>query len=160
MSMQVFAKMLQLITAIAQNSPAVGKRDAIVAIGGFTDRMADTKLKGPACEALTALSEAVGPQFVATQLHNKAAAQKSPKARPTSRTAPRTRFSIRHPDLALHCTTHLLPCCASQAHIYKNALCPPCAPCPPQHAGTIGVELIIMMSFSTSVVGVQTQKAW
>lgn len=77
---QVFAKMLQLITTIAQSSPQVGRRDSFVAISGFSDRMADAKLKGPCCEALTALSEAAGPQFVSTQLHSKAAAHKSPKA--------------------------------------------------------------------------------
>ena len=37
------------------------------------------KLKGPAGEALTAMSEALGPQFVFTQLHKRAAAHKNPK---------------------------------------------------------------------------------
>ena len=41
--------------------------------------MADPKLKAPTGEALSALAEAVGPQFVATQLHKKAAIHKSPK---------------------------------------------------------------------------------
>lgn len=31
------------------------------------------------CEALTAVSEAVGPQFVLTQLHKRAGANKNPK---------------------------------------------------------------------------------
>jgi len=32
------------------------------------------------CEALTAISEAVGPQFVMAELHKRAAANKNPKA--------------------------------------------------------------------------------
>lgn len=43
--------------------------------------MSDPKLKAVAGEALSALAEAVGPQFVATQLHKKAAVHKSPKVR-------------------------------------------------------------------------------
>jgi len=46
------------------------------------DKVSDPKLKGAAGEALTALSESVGPQFVCTQLHKKAAAHKSPKVLP------------------------------------------------------------------------------
>ncbi len=57
----------------------VSKRDAFVALPGLADKMADMKLKGPAGDALTAMSEACGPQFVCTQLHNKAASHKNPK---------------------------------------------------------------------------------
>lgn len=78
--MQVFGKMLQVITAVTVGCTMVGKREAASAVGGFVERIADSKLRSPACAALTALSEAVGPQFIATQLHNKATAQKSPKA--------------------------------------------------------------------------------
>lgn len=46
---------------------------------GAIEKLADLKLKGPAVELLLALSEAVGPQFVAVQLHKKAAAHKNPK---------------------------------------------------------------------------------
>lgn len=48
---------------------------------GAIEKLADLKLKGPAVELLLALSEAVGPQFVAVQLHKKAAAHKNPKVR-------------------------------------------------------------------------------
>ena len=57
----------------------VSKRDAFVALPGLADKMADMKLKGPAGDALTAMSEACGPQFVCTQLHKKAAGHKNPK---------------------------------------------------------------------------------
>lgn len=80
--------MLQVITAVTVGCTLVGKREAASALGGFVERMADSKLRSPACTALTALSEAVGPQFIATQLHNKATAQKSPKACYSPRTRP------------------------------------------------------------------------
>ncbi|KAK9814323.1 hypothetical protein WJX72_004049 [[Myrmecia] bisecta] len=76
---QVLSKAFELITYLAKTSPALNKKDAFVAIGGLVDKMADIKLKGPAGEALTALSEALGPRFVFTQLHKKAAAHKNPK---------------------------------------------------------------------------------
>lgn len=41
--------------------------------------MSDPKLKTAAGELLSLLAEAVGPQFVATQLHKKAVLHKSPK---------------------------------------------------------------------------------
>jgi hypothetical protein len=43
------------------------------------DKVSDVKLKAPAGELLSLLAEAVGPQFVATQLHKKATLHKSPK---------------------------------------------------------------------------------
>jgi hypothetical protein len=39
------------------------------------------KLKGPAMDMLSVVSEAVGPKFVVTHLHKKAAAHKNPKVR-------------------------------------------------------------------------------
>ena len=65
--------------AVVAATWAVSKRDAFVALPGLADKMADMKLKGPAGDALSALSEACGPQFVCTQLHKKAAAHKNPK---------------------------------------------------------------------------------
>lgn len=41
--------------------------------------MADLKLKQPSFDTLTALAEAVGPQFLLTQLHKKATTHKNPK---------------------------------------------------------------------------------
>lgn len=43
------------------------------------DKVSDPKLKAAAGELLSLLAEAVGPQFVATQLHKKAVLHKSPK---------------------------------------------------------------------------------
>jgi len=42
-------------------------------------QVSDMKLKGPSFETLTIIAEAVGPQFVGTMLHKKAAAHKNPK---------------------------------------------------------------------------------
>ena len=46
---------------------------------GAIEKLADMKLKAPATSMLLAVCEAVGPQFVALQLHKKAAAHKNPK---------------------------------------------------------------------------------
>ncbi len=43
------------------------------------EKLADLKLKGPAVDTLLAIAEAVGPTFVATHVHKKAAAHKNPK---------------------------------------------------------------------------------
>ncbi|KAL0028272.1 hypothetical protein WJX79_006476 [Trebouxia sp. C0005] len=76
---QVLAKVFELIALLATESSKLSKKDAFTAITGLVDKMSDIKLKGPAGEALTAMSEALGPQFVFTQLHKRAAAQKNPK---------------------------------------------------------------------------------
>lgn len=55
--------------------------------------MCDAKLKTPALDALTAISEAVGPQFVAQQLHKKAVAHKNPKVPSTP--CPPTCYPLR-----------------------------------------------------------------
>ena len=79
---QVLAKAFEVIAQLASaDGAAVSKRDAFLAIGGLVDKVADIKLKAAAGEALLALGEAVGPQFVCTQLHKKAAAHRNPKAR-------------------------------------------------------------------------------
>jgi len=69
----------ELIALLATESSKLSKKDAFTAITGLVDKMSDIKLKGPAGEALTAMSEALGPQFIFTQLHKRAAAQKNPK---------------------------------------------------------------------------------
>ena len=71
--------MFELIALLATESSKLSKKDAFTAITGVVDKMSDIKLKGPAGEALTAMSEALGPQFIFTQLHKRAAAQKNPK---------------------------------------------------------------------------------
>ena len=82
--MQVQARSFDVMAVLASSWP-VGKRDAFIALAGLADKMADMKLKAPASDALTALSEACGPQFICTQLHKKAAAHKNPKVRPCRR---------------------------------------------------------------------------
>ena len=52
---------------------------------GAIEKLADMKLKAPATSMLLAVCEAVGPQFVALQLHKKAAAHKNPKVWAISR---------------------------------------------------------------------------
>lgn len=83
-SLQVMSKAFELISLVATESPSMTKKDAFLAIGGLVDKMADIKLKGPAGQALTATSEALGPQFVCMQLHKKAVAHKNPKVQAQS----------------------------------------------------------------------------
>ena len=68
----------ELILVVA-SSCAVSKRDAFLVLAGLADKVADMKHKAPAYDAMTALAEACGPQFVCTQLHKKASAHKNPK---------------------------------------------------------------------------------
>lgn len=77
--LQVLGKVFELIALLATDSSKLSKKDAFTAITGLVDKMSDMKLKAPAGQALTAMSEALGPQFVFTQLHKRAAAQKNPK---------------------------------------------------------------------------------
>ena len=77
--LQVLGKVFELIALLATESSKLSKKDAFTAITGLVDKMSDIKLKGSAGQALTAMSEALGPQFVFTQLHKRAAAQKNPK---------------------------------------------------------------------------------
>ena len=79
--LQVLGKVFETVALLATESSRLSKKDAFTAITGLVDKMSDIKLKGPAGEALTAMSEALGPQFVFTQLHKRAAAQKNPKVR-------------------------------------------------------------------------------
>ena len=75
----MLGKAFEVITYVASVT-SVSKKDAFTAMGGLVDKMSDIKLKGPAGDALFAISEALGPQFTLTQLHKKASAHKNPKA--------------------------------------------------------------------------------
>ena len=77
--MQVLGKAYEILAALVSQASSVSKRDAFTALGGTIDKLSDAKLRAGACGLLDALAEAVGPQFVAAQLHKKAAAHKSPK---------------------------------------------------------------------------------
>lgn len=72
-------KAFELITQIAGADVTISKKDAFVALGGMVPKLSDSKLKGPASDALLALAEVVGPQFICAQLHKQASAQKNPK---------------------------------------------------------------------------------
>lgn len=76
---QVMGKQFEVIRVLATDAPNFGRRDACVGINGIFEKMSDMKLKGPGSGALTAMAEAVGPAFVATLLHNKAAKHTNPK---------------------------------------------------------------------------------
>ena len=76
---QVLGKAFETLKQLAQAESGLGKKDAFVAITGLVGKLSDVKLKGPACEALSVLSEAVGPQFVCAQVHKQASSQKNPK---------------------------------------------------------------------------------
>ena len=76
---QVINKMFGLVDKIAVNTPSFSKRDGIAAIEGLADKIHEVKHKTPVYTALTSISEAVGPQFVASQLHRRAAENKNPK---------------------------------------------------------------------------------
>ena len=75
---QVLQLVFETIAHLAAHT-LVGRREVVVAMGGLHDKAADAKLKTAVGETLSALSEAVGPGFVAGQLHTKAAAHKNPK---------------------------------------------------------------------------------
>ena len=57
---QVLGKAFETIKQLSQAEFGLGKKDAFVAITGLVAKLSDVKLKGPACEALSALGEAVG----------------------------------------------------------------------------------------------------
>ena len=76
---QVLGKAFEIIKQVSEAESGFGKKDAFVAVTGLVAKLSDTKLKAPACEALSALAETVGPQFVCAQVHKQAAAQKNPK---------------------------------------------------------------------------------
>lgn len=79
---QVLAKLAELVKMAAaglQDAPPFPRATAAAAIDGMSDKLPDAKLKYPCFEALTALSEALGPHWVAAQLHKRAAAAKNPK---------------------------------------------------------------------------------
>ena len=77
---QVLAKAFGVVQLLAEGGAAnLGKKEAFAAIQGMVPKLADAKLKAPACAALSAVAEVVGPQFVCAQLHKQAALQKNPK---------------------------------------------------------------------------------
>lgn len=100
--------MFELIALLANESSKLSKKDAFTAISGLVDKMSDIKLKGLAGDALTAMSEALGPQFVFTQLHKKAAAHKNPKVSSATSAFISADYFWFDPIFA----SHFLVCCA------------------------------------------------
>lgn len=97
---QVLGKAFEIIKQLSQAESDFGKRDAFVAMTGLVAKLADTKLKTPACEALSALAETVGPQFVCAQVHKQAASQKNPKVRDFFHNASITTLRVCMPHAA------------------------------------------------------------
>ena len=73
------ARQFELIRSLATDCPSFSKRDGFVALGGLIEKLSDLKLKGPSFDTLLAISEAVGPQFVCSEMHKKAVVHKNPK---------------------------------------------------------------------------------
>jgi cytoskeleton-associated protein 5 len=76
---QVLGKVFDVIRQLANEDVVFSKKEAFAAIVGMVPKLSDAKLKGPASEALLAMSEVVGPQFVCVQVHKQASCQKNPK---------------------------------------------------------------------------------
>ena len=76
---QVLGKAFNVIRQVAEGDRTLTKKEAFVAVTGMVPKLSDSKLKGHVCDSLSALAEAVGPQFICAQLHKQAAAQKNPK---------------------------------------------------------------------------------
>jgi hypothetical protein len=115
---QVLGKAFEIVRHVAETADGqLTKRDAFVALGGLVEKMSDVKLKGPAGDAMSALSEAVGTQFVCAQLHKKAAAHKNPKVRAMCRTS----STLPNRDPLSHCS------CQIGSAISYSFHCAPCA---------------------------------
>ncbi|CAG9467392.1 unnamed protein product [Pedinophyceae sp. YPF-701] len=100
---QVFQRVLETISTCAASCPSFSRRDGALAVEGAADRLADGKLRAAACDALNATAEALGPQFVAVQLHARATAAKSPKVKAEALTwlaAATVEFGLREFDVA------------------------------------------------------------
>lgn len=82
---QVLGKAFDLIKHVSAGDVAFSKKEAFLVIMGMVPKLSDAKLKGPAGEALSTISEIVGPQFVCAQVHKQACSQKNPKVCPCSK---------------------------------------------------------------------------
>ena len=57
-----------LVAYVASHAKGFGKRSIAAAISGLVDKLADTKIKGEASEALNASAEATSLNYVSTQV--------------------------------------------------------------------------------------------
>lgn len=76
---QVINKAFELVELLASTCTVFSKKDAVFALDGLSERIHESKHKAAVYACLTCISEAVGPQFVISQLHRRAAAHKNPK---------------------------------------------------------------------------------
>lgn len=78
-NVQVLQKVLEVVTLAAQRATRFSKKCAVLAITGTVERLGDLKTRIQAAACLTAMSEAVGPQFVVERTCKLAAGSKNPK---------------------------------------------------------------------------------
>ncbi|XP_065835694.1 cytoskeleton-associated protein 5-like isoform X2 [Oscarella lobularis] len=76
---QVMKLKFSLVAYVASHAKGFGKRSIAAAISGLVDKLADTKIKGEASEALNASAEATSLNYVSTQVCKHACGQKNPK---------------------------------------------------------------------------------
>ena len=76
---QVMSTIIEVFCFLASSSESLEKLEVYLILDGLVERAADPKLKGLCGECFSLMSEAVGPDYVFSILHEKAAAQRNPK---------------------------------------------------------------------------------
>lgn len=76
---QVMAKVIDVFSFLAATSTTFNKPEACAVLDGITEKISDAKLKSACTECLNVISEAVGPEFVSSIVHDKASSHKNPK---------------------------------------------------------------------------------
>ena len=78
-NLQVVQRCLEVVSLLAATSRGFTRRHAVIVMTPLVDKIADVKLKGAACEALSSCSKALGHRFLVAQLSRRAAAHRNPK---------------------------------------------------------------------------------
>ena len=76
---QVLGKAFDALGSLAAKAPAFSERDGARVVAAVAEKLADVKLRGPGANALTSVSEALGPSFVLARLRRSADGHKNPK---------------------------------------------------------------------------------
>jgi cytoskeleton-associated protein 5 len=76
---QVLGKAFDALGSLAAKAPAFSQRDGARVVAAVAEKLADVKLRGPGANALTSVSEALGPSFVLARLRRSADSHKNPK---------------------------------------------------------------------------------
>lgn len=76
---QVLGKAFDALGSLAAKAPAFSERDGARVVVAVAEKLADVKLRGPGANALTSVSEALGPSFVLARLRRSADSHKNPK---------------------------------------------------------------------------------